>query len=248
MATDARDVSHDTHNLVRQMTGDHPPCNRTLTSGSTSSNASSATNASTDSWGSAASNLTDLTSYSDDETEPSFNLTNKWDLDLPAYEEVVGESSSLAPAIISAIEGKNYKTVAELLKSGTNPLAIGDSGWCVFHYAVRAGSKTVMRELLDSKEVKDMKGFDIRDINGDTPLHFASRIGMKAMAKELLKADCNKDAVNNSGHSPLYVAVDNKQVGMVEILLDYKAECIPPNSDKLRKIRNEINYLKSKAA
>jgi len=150
--------------------------------------------------------------------------------------------------MISAIEGKNYKTVAGLLKSGTNPLAVGDSGWCVFHYAVRAGSKTVMRELLDSKKVKDLRGFDVRDIHGDTPLHFASRLGMKAMARELLKAGSNKDAVNHSGQSPLYIAVDKKQVGMVEVLLEYEAECTPPNPDKLRKILNEINYLKSKAA
>ena len=129
-----------------------------------------------------------------------------------------------------------------------DPLAKDDSGWCVFHYAVRAGSKTVMRELLDSKKVKDSRGFDIRDIHGDTALHFASLLGMKAMAKELLKAGCNKDAVNNGGHSPLSIAVNKKQAGIVEVLLDYKAECIPSNTDKLRKIRNEINYLKGKAA
>jgi ankyrin repeat protein len=208
------------------MTGDHPPCNRTWSNGSTES-----------------------TSYPDNETETSFtHLASKWHIDLPAYEEVVAEISGLSAAIISAIEEKNYKIVAGLLKSGADPLAKDDSGWSVFHYAVRAGSKTVMRELLDSKKVKDSRGFDIRDIHGDTALHFASFLGMKAMAKELLKAGCNKDAVNKGGHSPLSIAVNKKQVGIVEVLLDYKAECIPSNPDKLRKIRNDIKYLKSKAA
>ena len=126
-------------------------------------------------------------------------------------------------------------------------MAKGDSGWCVFHYAVRAGSKTVIRELLDSKAVKDSKGYDFSDINGDTALHLASLLGMRAMAKELLKADANKNALNHSGHSPLSIAVEKKQVGIVEVLLEYKAQCIPPNLEKLRKIRNDISYLKGKA-
>lgn len=208
------------------MTGDYPPCNQTQSNSST-----------------------EVTSYSDDETETSFkHLASNWDMDLLAYEEVVVESSGLSAAVISAIEGKNYKIIAGLLKSGINPLAKDDSGWGVFHYAVRAGSKTVMRELLDSKKVKDNKGFDFRDIHGDTALHFASFLGMEAMAKELLRAGCNKDAVNNNGHSPLSIAVNRKQVGIVKVLLDYNAECIPSNPDKLRKIRNDIKYLKSKAA
>jgi len=208
------------------MTGDYPPCNRTQSNGST-----------------------EVTSYSDDETKTSFkHLASNWNMDLLVYEEVVAESSGLSAAVISAIEGKNYKIIAGLLRSGIDPLAKDDNGWCVFHYAVRAGSKTVMRELLDSEKVKDNKGFDLRDIHGDTALHFASFLGMDVMAKELLRAGCNKDAVNNNGHSPLSIAVNKKKFGIVDVLLDYKAECIPSNPDKLRKIRNDIKYLKSKAA
>lgn len=250
MATDTRNVAHNLENLLqKQTTGDHPPYNRTQSNDSTASTASSASNTSADSRGSAASDLTDITTYSDVETETPLKYSvNQWDINLPSYEEVVAESSGLSAALISAIEEKNYKTVAGLLKSGTSPLAKDDSGWCVFHYAVRANSKTVMRELLASKKVIDSKGFDIKDNNGDTALHFASLLGMKAMAKELIKAGCNKDAENNGGHSPLSIAVSKKQVGMVEILLEHKAECLPPSPDKLRRIRNEINYLKGKAA
>ncbi|KAH7327544.1 ankyrin repeat-containing domain protein [Rhexocercosporidium sp. MPI-PUGE-AT-0058] len=249
VANDARDVVHDMNNFLHeQMTGDHPPYNRTWSNGSTASNASSASNTSADSWGSAASDSTDITTYSDADMDNSLKyLASQWDIHLPSYEEVAAKSSGLSPAIISAIEGKNYKIVAGLLKNGTDPLAKDDSGWCVFHYAVRAGSKTVMRELLDSKRVKGSRGFDISDNNGDTALHFASLLGMKPMAKELLKAGCSKNALNHGGHSPLSIAVNKKQVGTVEILLEYNAECIPPNPDKLRKIRNEINYLKGQA-
>jgi ankyrin repeat protein len=106
-----------------------------------------------------------------------------------------------------------------------------------------------MRELLASNRVIDSKGFDIKDNNGDTALHFASSLlETKAMAIELIKAGCDKDALNNGGHSPLSIAVNKKKVGMVEILLKYKAKCIPPSPDKLRRICNEINYLKGKAA
>ncbi len=213
-----------------------------------SPNDPTASNFPDNSCASAASNSTGLTSHSDVETEPSSkNPEDEWHIELPTYEKAVSEPSGLSVAIIKAIERKDYKIVARLLKSGENPLAKDDSGWCAFHYAVRADSKTVIRELLDSKAVKDNKGYDISNINGDTALHFASLLGKRAMAKELLKAGANENALNHSGHSPLSIAVEKKQDCIVEVLLQCKAQCIPPNPEKLRKIRNNINYLKPKA-
>ncbi|PMD51096.1 ankyrin [Hyaloscypha bicolor E] len=247
VAIDGRDVTHDVNKrLCEQMTSDHPLYSRTGSSGWAASNTS---NPSAKSWGSTASESADITTRSDFETESWLkHLASQWDIDLPMDEEVATVKRSDLSAIITAIKEKNYKIVARLLQSVKDPLAKDDNGWCAFHYAVRVGSKTVMRELLDSQKVKESRGFDIGDSNGDTALHFASLLGMEAMAKELLKAGCNKNALNNSGHSPLSIAVNKKKVGIVEILLEYKAECIPPNPEILRKIRNEINYLKDIAA
>ncbi|KAH8598626.1 hypothetical protein B0O99DRAFT_615562 [Bisporella sp. PMI_857] len=86
----------------------------------------------------------------------------------------------------------------------------------------------------------------MRDIYGDTALYFASSLGSRAMAKELLAAGSATDLVNITGYSPLAVAVKRKHVAVVEILLKYNAKCIPENPDGLRKIRNEIRYLQSK--
>jgi len=226
MLTNARYVVNDArntvHDLLRQMKGEHPRSIQMLSNGSTASTSS-------------------VTSDSLFES-----LKNKWDINLQMYEEVVSESSGLSVAIISAINEKNCKMVAELLKSGEDPLAKGGSGWCVFHYAVRADSKTVMRELLKSKKVKENRGFNIRDTHGDTALHFAALLGMKKMARELLIAGSDRNALNNSGYSPLSVAVKEKETSIVEVLLDYKAECIPPNPKKLKVILEEIKYIKTK--
>jgi hypothetical protein len=223
VANDARNTAHDTIDLLLQMQVKHPRSIRTLSNGS-------------------AASTTSVTSNSMFES-----LENKWDINVQMYEELASQSSGLSVAIISAINEKNCKMVAELLKSGEDPLAKGDSGWCVFHYALRADSKTVMRELLKSKKVKDNRGFDIRDIHGGTALHFAALLGMKKMARELLIAGSDRNALNNSGYSPLSVAVKEKEAGIVEVLLDYKAECIPPNPKRLKIICEDIKYIKDQA-
>jgi len=219
------------------------PLERMSSDNCTPSNASTASNDSNASSDSNASNSSAITRYSDYEIKtPTKVLQYEWDLDLD-----LSEKSRLQIELISAIETKKeYKLVRKLLNGeGQDPLAKDDSGWSVFHYAVRGGSKTVMRELLDTKKLKEQRAFDMRDIHGDTALHFASSLGSRTMAKELLAAGSAKDLVNLAGYSPLAVAVERKHVAVVEILLKHSAKCIPEKPESLRKIRNEIKYLQS---
>ncbi|RDL41277.1 uncharacterized protein BP5553_01256 [Venustampulla echinocandica] len=187
------------------------------------------------------------TSFEDDDTMTMCEIGEvKWNLELLIDEESDSDTSGLSGAIITAIENKESRVVAQLLANGEDPLAKDDNGWCAFHYAVRADSKKVMRELLRSKKVqRDIEGVDRRNKSGATPLHFASSIGRKSMARELLNAKADKNAVDNHNRSPLFVAVEGKHIGIVELLLDEGAKFEPSTPVRFKQMRNTINNNKS---
>ena len=115
----------------------------------------------------------------------------------------------------------------------------------MFHYAVRAGSKTVIAQLLETKKIKDNNLFDVRDSNGETALYFAASLsGQKAinMARKLLEARADPNALNEDRRSPLSIAVEMKNEGMVSLLLEYKAVCMPTDEIGLGKIVRNIEY------
>jgi ankyrin repeat protein len=152
----------------------------------------------------------------------------------------------LSDAMISAIEKVQYKVVARLLERGEDPSAEDHNGWCVFHYAVRADSKRVMRQLLGSEKVKSNKGvLEQKNRDGATPLHFASSMGFIAMAKLLLNAGVDKNAVDNHNRSPLFVAVESNKFDIFELLSDQEAECIPFKPDRFKRMRNDFLNRKS---
>ncbi len=53
-----------------------------------------------------------------------------------------------------------------------------------------------MTPLLEFEKEAKSGLIGVRDRNGDTGLHIASRGGFKAAVKELLKANANKDILN----------------------------------------------------
>lgn len=64
------------------------------------------------------------------------------------------------------------------------------------HYACYWGELELVSPLLELE--KDVKSglVNVRDRNGETGLHIASRGGFKAIVKELLKANANKEIQN----------------------------------------------------
>ena len=155
----------------------------------------------------------------------------------------------LSCTLIFAIQKKERAAVRALLNTGDDPLAEDANGWCALHYAVRADSKRVMRELLACEKIKnDERRVDQTDKNGATALHFAASIGRKTMAYELLDAKADKDALDRHGRSPLLMAVEGNHLAVVELLLDRKAN-VPKNMPKrFGEMQAAIIYEKRMAA
>jgi ankyrin repeat protein len=159
----------------------------------------------------------------------------KWDLDRLLDDDAVSHTSALSIAMISAIEKRQHEEVKRLVESGEDPWAKDGSEWCAFHHAVRAGSERVMRQLLHSKKVKGREGvLEQRNKDGATPLHFASSTGMIKMAKALLDAGADKDAVDRHNRSPIFVAVHHIKYDMVELLWNHGASFTPSRPDRFK--------------
>ncbi len=65
---------------------------------------------------------------------------------------------------------------------------------------------------------------DIPDEHGDTPLHKASKFGLKDVVKQLIKAGADVNAKGNQGISPLMYAAGGGWNDLVKLLLDSKAD------------------------
>ncbi|KAN0071902.1 Ankyrin repeat-containing domain protein [Elaphomyces granulatus] len=154
-------------------------------------------------------------------------------------------SPGLAHDLILAIQEKDQSKVQALLKCGVDLLEQDADGRCGLHYAVKTNSKRVMRELLESDNLKkNPKGINSEDRNGATPLHFAASIGEEAMAEELLKNKADNDAVDKYGRSPLLMAIKGNHEKVVELLLDSKAKIPNPPPKRLKGMQTAISYRK----
>jgi hypothetical protein len=188
--------------------------------------------------------ISTLSSFSDSKTLCG---SDEWDLESFLNENPVSASnaSGLSRTMIFAIQKKDKSTVRKLLESGLDPLTGDHDGWCALHHTVRADSKRVMRELFDSSKLKgNPKGLNQKDKNGATALQYAASIGRKSMVKELLSAGTDKDAVDNHGRSPLFMALEGNHVEIVELLLDHKVKVTPQLPPRFKEMQNAIIFRK----
>lgn len=84
--------------------------------------------------------------------------------------------------------------------------------------AIETGNIEQVNEAL-----KDPTCLEIKNENNQTPLHVAIHSGKTAIAKALLEAGANIEAVNNVGWTVLFVAVQAHNKEMIELLKTYKA-------------------------
>lgn len=66
-------------------------------------------------------------------------------------------------------------------------------------------------------------GVHVVDMDGNIPLHFASKHGWLDTCSFLLKAGSKVDLMDQNGHTPLYYALDEEYRGMIELLIEHGA-------------------------
>jgi ankyrin repeat protein len=135
------------------------------------------------------------------------------------------ERGVLSKALIMAIGTRIPKEVKLRLKDGDSVLACDPNECNALHYAVKAGGKRVLTELLKCKEIRrNPGGVNIPDREGETPLHLAVRLGKTELVLELLNARADVNALDRYGRPPLERALGGNRDDIVEVLLKHKAD------------------------
>ncbi|KXZ43634.1 hypothetical protein GPECTOR_84g310 [Gonium pectorale] len=124
-----------------------------------------------------------------------------------------------------ALCGGSTEAVERLLGAGasaTRATALQDSP---LHFAAQLGKLAAAKLLLEKADaagqlvVSGDAGFDVANVDGDTPLHNASHAGQTGVVQALLRAGAPLEVRNNDGLTPLHRACQRGHRDVVEALL-----------------------------
>lgn len=145
--------------------------------------------------------------------------------EISAHRGSASVTASLYPTLVRSIRDRDLESLCIQIVSGADILAQDSDGWCALHHGAHAGSGKILGILLESEQVKGKaEHINKADNTGATPLHIAVLRGKEALARQLLEAGADKDALDHFDRSPLFRAVEKNRENLVELLLDYKAK------------------------
>lgn len=151
--------------------------------------------------------------------------------------EVAGEATQL---LFSAVKTSDIEQVKEQLASGADVDAKDATGRMPVHYAAANGRKEIVELLttaavrpgsFEDRELTKVKSLLSKGLNVNaqaaasktTLLHYAAQTGYVYVAAYLIVHDANVDAENQSGHTPLDIALQWKEPTIALLLLDTRA-------------------------
>ncbi len=146
--------------------------------------------------------------------------------DIDVVQEIAddGEIFRATPLWYSVAWGRNLPLIKDLLRRGANP------DWCLFA-VVWANDAPLARMLLKAGSKTELK------FSGETPLHYAARLGREPVINELVAAGADIRAGDSKGKTPLEY-VRKKRLGeRTRLLLGENIERSKPVVAK-RRLRN----------
>jgi len=119
------------------------------------------------------------------------------------FEKDSRDASGATPLYLAA--GVSEIRTWKLLVAGADITIASGDGSIPLHNAARRGKANCV-SFLCREHLRRGIPLDVKNSNGDTPLHEAARSGNPLVAKFLLQAGADGNAVNLAGESPLQVA------------------------------------------
>ncbi|XP_072249992.1 B-cell lymphoma 3 protein homolog [Leuresthes tenuis] len=118
-----------------------------------------------------------------------------------------------------AVITKQTNIVEALLRAGADPTALDRHGQTAFHLCCEYVQRDCLSVVLSLSP--SSTSLEIRNFEGLSPLHLAVRQGHQDLAKMLLDAGADINAMDiKSGQNPLMHAVENNNTDMVHFLIE----------------------------
>ncbi|KAF6716581.1 B-cell lymphoma 3 protein [Oryzias melastigma] len=122
-----------------------------------------------------------------------------------------------------AVITKQPNIVDALLGSGADPAALDRHGQTALHLCCEYDQRDCLSALLS--RASSSPCLEVRNFEGLTPLHMAVQQGHQDLAKMLLDAGADINAMDiKSGQSPLVHAVESNNAGMVHFLIENRCD------------------------
>lgn len=128
---------------------------------------------------------------------------------------------ALSPLMLAADSG-NPDVVKALLRGRNKgyPNTGDERGYRALHFATMRGSADIAGTLVGEGGADP----NVRNVDGDTPLHIAVATKMVHVGQVLLRAGASVDAVNSQGHTALHFAAALGLAGFAKELVDRGAD------------------------
>ncbi|XP_062617080.1 E3 ubiquitin-protein ligase MIB2-like [Saccostrea cucullata] len=131
--------------------------------------------------------------------------------------EQVDHTMSTA-GFVQAAGANDLQTLKDIIKKHPNVVDKTHDGRTALQVACYEGHVDVVKFLLDSKADPNLK-----DAEGDSPLHYSAFGNEAKPMEELLKNDASVNVVNKKKQTPLLVSVGQHSQECVKVLLEHKA-------------------------
>lgn len=150
------------------------------------------------------------------------------------------QEKGAAVDLFSAVAIGDEKLTRQLLKNIPETAnALGPDGYPALHFAVNMDYGNIITALLEANvDLKLRNKSDQQGSPGQTALHCAAWWGRHAIAKQLIEAGADVNALDDRGSTPLHEAVSMSNADLVRLLL--KSGANPDIRDAAGKLPREV--------
>ena len=115
---------------------------------------------------------------------------------------------------------------------------MGRRGMTQLHHCAENGFTTSVKRLLSIRNIN----VNVKDVSGDTPLHYAARNGHIEISHLLLQNGAEVNVRSMWGRTPLHYAASQGHIDILHLLVENGADLEAQDDDGMRALHDAARY------